>query len=132
MCPKPNVTLGQGPLTLMTTRPANVVTDASVVTENKLVIKLLEKVLIEVAALRATLETRTAPHETNLLALGADDLTIRQAAALVGRDPETLRNWCREHGIGTYDTGRGRWIVSRKKLMAYVENRFGIMQGIDP
>ena len=79
----------------------------------------------ELVSLRKIVEARPAPPP-GLLALGADDMTVRQAAALVNHDPETLRNWCREHGVGTFDRGRGRWIVSRRALLGYVERRFGV------
>jgi hypothetical protein len=80
----------------------------------------------ELAAIRRCVETRPAKPPENLLALGEDEITVAQAAPIAGVDKQSIRNWCRRHGIGRYDVGRAQWVVSRSRLMDYVERRFGI------
>lgn len=107
---------------------------SSALAQHVAVLQLLGKILAqqtaqaaELAALRKIAETeRTVSTFVSPLALDDDVMTIGEAAKFALRDRQTLRNWCRSDGIGIFDPGRGRWLVSHAKLSSYLHLRFGI------
>ena len=42
------------------------------------------------------------------------------AGRLIGKSPETLRRWCLAHGIGDFSPAGAVFLVSRKRLAAYL------------
>jgi hypothetical protein len=54
-----------------------------------------------------------------------DEMTVAQAAVSVGRSPQTIVLWARAHAIGHRSPLHRRWLISRRKLMAYHRKRFG-------
>ena len=79
----------------------------------------------ELAAIRKAVEPKFVGHgdPINLLGLNEDEITTTQAARIVGVDVATIRNWAKEHAIGKPNPVRNRIIISRAKLMAYLEDR---------
>jgi hypothetical protein len=49
----------------------------------------------------------------------AESISLKQAAALAGRAPNTIRNWCESHGIGRLIAGR--WCVSCVALAMFLD-----------
>ena len=54
-------------------------------------------------------------------AMDVDLIRVKQAAALVGKTPDTLRNWATQHGLGTKIGGQ--WFIAKSKLHAFIEGR---------
>ena len=54
-----------------------------------------------------------------------DELWVAAAAAIVGKTPVTVRTWCTQHSIGHYDLRSKRYLISRRKLRAFLISRFG-------
>lgn len=48
-----------------------------------------------------------------------ESASLKQAAALAGRSPNTIRNWCESYGLGRIVGGR--WCVSRVALAMYLD-----------
>ena len=62
-------------------------------------------------------------HQT---VLGHDRLiTVQRAAEQAGIGEETIRNWCRDHGIGYFDHRSRRYLVDPAKLSALLLARRG-------
>lgn len=69
--------------------------------------------------LRALLEERLPPPPSP-----RTWLTTKEAAQIVGREEQTITNWCRgPHRIGTLVLGR--WRVDRVALRRFLIERFG-------
>ncbi len=49
-----------------------------------------------------------------------ESLTLKQAAQIAGRDPETIRRWCSLNDIGRHVGGR--WAVSHPALLMLLDN----------
>lgn len=45
-----------------------------------------------------------------------DVVTLRAAADLVGRAPETVRSWCKKYALGDMDGHR--FVIDRERLLA--------------
>ncbi len=54
-----------------------------------------------------------------------DELWAAAAAVIVHKTPETIRNWCEQHAIGKLDKKSRRYIISRRKLRAFLISRHG-------
>lgn len=56
----------------------------------------------------------------------ADELlTTRDIAELTGRDPETIRVWCRRKRLGRFDAQMGRYVVPLSDLLLFWTNNIG-------
>jgi hypothetical protein len=49
--------------------------------------------------------------------------TLRAAAEHAGVSPETIRAWCRDHGIGRQAPGTSIWVIDRVKLEQKMKER---------
>ncbi|SFV32272.1 hypothetical protein SAMN05216456_1593 [Devosia crocina] len=49
-----------------------------------------------------------------------DIIGLKQAAHLAGKDPKTIRDWCRKHGIGSRPGGGGPYRVSLPGLQMVI------------
>lgn len=50
--------------------------------------------------------------------------SVKQAAAVLGVHPETIRRWLRAGAPAAKGIGRtGRWIIEPERLLAWLENR---------
>jgi hypothetical protein len=52
-------------------------------------------------------------------------LTTAEAALLVGRDPATVRLWCKREHLGVYDARKRCWKIDRASLRRYCIDRWG-------
>jgi excisionase family DNA binding protein len=52
-------------------------------------------------------------------------MTTQQAAEVIGRSEENLRQWVRRFGIGHFDSGAHRYVISRSKLTAHMLAAYG-------
>ena len=75
------------------------------------------------------LETAVAALQRTVALLVAGDadplLTVASAAALCGRDPETVRLWCVRKKLGFHDTQLKRHRIPRSELIAFLVEAFG-------
>jgi hypothetical protein len=67
----------------------------------------------EVAHLRQVIAERLPAADDDLVST-----TI--AGRLIGKSPETLRRWCIAHSIGVFSPAGAVYLVSRKRLAAYL------------
>jgi hypothetical protein len=68
----------------------------------------------------ASLSEELAEH---LRADADEHWTVTEAIAKVGGTTVNMRTWIRKHGIGHKD--RGRWLVSKAKLQAFLAHKHG-------
>ncbi|GEM_PF-4187496 len=50
-----------------------------------------------------------------------EGITITIAAGIAGKDPQTVRRWCMEYGIGVQPHKNKNWRVSRPALLALLD-----------
>ena len=87
----------------------------------------LDEVLAEIRELRALFEQHVmAPVDED------DEMWASAVAVIVSRTPQTVRDWCEQHAIGKLDKKSRRYIVSKRKLRAFLIARFGqVPNGLD-
>jgi hypothetical protein len=78
----------------------------------------LADVVAELRSLRELIEQRIGVAQDS-----GDELSVPQAARIVGKTEQTIRNWAPH--IGYFDARARRFIISKAKLAAYLEARFG-------
>lgn len=69
-----------------------------------------------VADLTAELAARTSANSL---------MTVAEAADAAGTSAQTVRNWCRGHGVGMFDRTRGMYLISRDRLRDFLFQRHG-------
>jgi hypothetical protein len=100
-------------------------TAANEVSELDTEIEALERALKRLRAMRAVRDMPVVHEPVTLLdnrpdALPADDwIELGEAAKRFGKRKDTLRNWCRVHGVGFKDGGR--WLVSIRKVRERID-----------
>ena len=77
-------------------------------------------VAAELAAVRLELTQMRQLIEARLPAPDGDLISTTTAGRLIGKSPETLRRWAIVHQIGTFSPAGAVYLVSRKRLAAYL------------
>jgi hypothetical protein len=81
---------------------------------------LRSELMEEICEVRALLLHRLPAPDGDLISTTA-------AGRLIGKSPETLRRWCIKEGIGTFSPAGACYLVSRKRLAAYLLRTTGVV-----